>query len=43
MRDFVYREEKILIRCCANNVCCEDEGPGEWRCISQEIGTEDLK
>jgi hypothetical protein len=41
--DFVDGEEEILVGRSSDDVCGEEEGPREERCIPEEIGTDNLK
>jgi len=43
MTDLVNSEEEVLVRRCADYVGCEEEGPGEWRCVAERVGAGDLE
>jgi len=38
MGDLMDREEAVLVGRCADDVCCEEELPGEEGCVSEEVG-----
>jgi len=43
MGDFVYGQEEVLVGRGADYVGCEEDGPGDERCVVEAVGTEDLE
>ena len=43
MADFVDSKEQVLVGCRTDNIGGQEEGPGEYRRIAQQVCTDDLK